>query len=167
NETAIKLRDTIAKIPGAVDIGLSSKGLKPEVTVELKRGVAGALGVTAGQIAQSLRPAFAGIDAGDWVDPTGKTRDVRVRLAPESRRRAADLAQLPLVVIGPNGAPSTLPLGQVASIREGVGPAIIDHLNREPVVNVELNTSGRATGDVTADIQKALDRMQLPPGVKV
>jgi len=47
-----------------------------------------------------------------------------------------------------------------------VGPAVIDHLNREPVVNVELNTSGRATGDVSADIQKLLDNMQLPPGVK-
>src|SRR5688500_20035640 len=39
--------------------------------------------------------------------------------------------------MGPNGAPATVPLGQVADISEGVGPAIIDHLNREPVVNVE------------------------------
>ena len=37
------------------------------------------------QVAQSLRPAFAGIDAGDWVDPTGETRDVTVRLTPEAR----------------------------------------------------------------------------------
>lgn len=161
------VRAEIEKIPGAVDIGLSSKGQKPELNVELNRGVAGALGVTVGQVAQSLRPAFAGIDVGDWIDPTGKARDVTVRLAPEARRRAVDLEQLPLVVLGPNGAPSTMPLGQVATITDGVGPAIIDHLNREPVVNVELNTSGRATGDVTADIMKAIDRLQLPPGVKV
>ena len=160
------VRSAVEKIPGAVDIGLSSKGQKPELEVELNRGVAGALGVSVGQIAQSLRPAFAGIDAGDWVDPTGKTRNVTVRLTPDSRRRASDLERLPLVVIGPNGAPSTMPLGQVASIKEGYGPAIIDHLNREPVVNVELNTSGRATGDVSNDIQKALDKMQLPAGVR-
>jgi HAE1 family hydrophobic/amphiphilic exporter-1 len=160
------VKAAVEKVPGAVDIGLSSKGQKPELEVELNRGVAGALGVSVGQIAQSLRPAFAGIDAGDWVDPTGKTRNVTVRLSPESRRRASDLEKLPLVVIGPNGAPSTLPLGQVASIKDGFGPAIIDHLNREPVVNVELNTSGRATGDVTADIQKAIDKMQLPAGVR-
>jgi len=167
NETAIKLRDTISKVPGAVDIGLSSKGLKPEVEVKLKRGVAGALGVTAGQVAQSLRPAFAGIDAGDWVDPTGTTRDVRVRLAPESRRRAADLAKIPLVVIGPNGAPTTISLGDVADITQGTGPAIIDHLNRQSVVTVELNTSGRAAGDVTADILNIIDGMRLPPGVTI
>ena len=35
NQTAIKLRDTIQKIPGAVDIGLSSKGLKPEIEVDV------------------------------------------------------------------------------------------------------------------------------------
>ena len=157
----------VEKIPGAVDIGLSSKGQKPELNVQLNRGIAGSLGISVGQVAQSLRAAFAGIDVGDWVDPTGKSRDVTIRLAPESRRRAADLEQLPLVVMGPGGAPSTLPLGQVASITDGRGPAIIDHLNREPVVNVELNTSGRATGDVTADIMKVVERMQLPPGVKI
>src|SRR5688500_16440840 len=161
------VRAEVQKIPGAVDIGLSSKGQKPELNVELNRGVAGSLGVTVGQVAQSLRPAFAGIDVGDWIDPTGKSRDVTVRLSPESRRRAADLEQLPLVVMGPNGEPSTMPLGQVATITEGVGPAIIDHLNREPVVNVELNTSGRATGDVTADIQKSLDKRVYPPAVNV
>jgi HAE1 family hydrophobic/amphiphilic exporter-1 len=166
-QAADMVRAEIEKIPGAVDIGLSSKGQKPELNVELNRGVAGSLGVTVGQVAQSLRPAFAGIDVGDWIDPTGKSRDVTVRMSPEARRRAVDLQQLPLVVLGPNGAPSTLPLGQVATISDGFGPAIIDHLNREPVVNVELNTSGRAAGDVTADIQKAIDRMQLPPGVKV
>jgi hydrophobic/amphiphilic exporter-1 (mainly G- bacteria), HAE1 family len=156
----------VEKVPGAVDIGLSSKGQKPELEVQLNRGVAGALGVTVGQVAQSLRPAFAGIDAGDWVDPTGKARDVTVRLSPEARARASDLAQLPLVVMGPNGAPATMPLSQVATIKQGVGPAIIDHLDRQPVVNVELNTSGRAAGDVTADIVKRLDKLQFPPGVR-
>jgi HAE1 family hydrophobic/amphiphilic exporter-1 len=87
-------------------------------------------------------------------------------LTPESRQRAADLERLPMVVQGPNGAPTTMPLGQIATIKQGVGPAIIDHLNREPVVTVELNTAGRAAGDVTADIQSRLDRMRLPAGVR-
>ena len=77
---------------------------------ELKRGLAGSLGVTVAQVAQSLRPAFAGIDAGDWVDPTGETRDVTVRLTPEARRRTIDLERLPLVITGAEGKPVTLPL---------------------------------------------------------
>jgi HAE1 family hydrophobic/amphiphilic exporter-1 len=164
-QAADLVKAEVQKIPGAVDIGLSTKGLKPELTIELNRGVAGSMGLTVGQVAQSLRPAFAGIDAGYWIDPTGKSRKVTVRLTPESRQRAADLERLPMVVQGANGAPSTMPLGQIASIKQGVGPAIIDHLNREPVVTVELNTAGRATGDVTADIQKMLERTRLPAGV--
>ena len=155
----------VEKIPGAVDIGLSTKGQKPELEIDLNRGVAGSVGLTVGQVAQSLRPAFAGIDAGYWIDPTGKSRKVTVRLTPESRQRASDLERLPMIVAGPNGLPATMPLGQIATIKQGVGPAIIDHLNREPVVTVELNTSGRAAGDVTADIQALLNKTQLPAGV--
>src|SRR6185312_9702512 len=156
----------VEKIPGAVDIGLSTKGQKPELEIELNRGVAGSIGLTVGQVAQSLRPAFAGIDAGYWIDPSGKSRKVTVRLTPEARQRASDLEQLPMMVTGPNGVPQTMPHGQVATIRQGLGPAIIDHLDRDPVVTVELNTSGRAAGDVTADIQAKLAKMRLPAGVR-
>ncbi|HUX34390.1 MAG TPA: efflux RND transporter permease subunit, partial [Gemmatimonadaceae bacterium] len=148
NAAADTVEAIVKQIPGAVDVGLSTKGEKPELNIDLNRGIAGALGITVGQIAQSLRPAFAGLKAGDWIDPSGEPRDVEVRLAPEARRRAADLRQLPLVIAGPNGVPTTIPLGQVATIVDSVGPAIIDHLDREQVVNVELNTSGRASGDV-------------------
>ncbi|HTI65838.1 MAG TPA: efflux RND transporter permease subunit, partial [Gemmatimonadaceae bacterium] len=165
-QAADMVRAEVEKVPGAVDIGLSTKGQKPELEIDLNRGVAGSLGLTVGQVAQSLRPAFAGVDAGYWIDPTGKSRKVTVRLTPEARQRASDLQQLPMIVQGPNGLPATMPLGQVATIKAGVGPAIIDHLNREPVVTVELNTAGRATGDVTADIQSRIDKMRLPAGVR-
>ena len=165
-QAADMVRAEVEKVPGAVDIGLSTKGQKPELEIELNRGVAGSLGLTVGQVAQSLRPAFAGIDAGYWIDPAGKSRKVTVRLTPGARQRASDLTQLPMVVMGPNGVPATMPLGQVATIKQGVGPAIIDHLNREPVVTVELNTAGRAAGDVTNDIISRLDKMRLPAGVR-
>ena len=157
----------VRQVPGAVDIGLSSKGQKPELEVQLNRGLAGALGVTVGQVAQSLRPAFAGIDAGDWVDPSGETRDVMVRLSPESRRRTADLAQLPLVIPGPSGRPTTVPLRQVAEIKQGLGPAVIKHLDRDKVVNVEANTQGRSLSEVMTDINARIATISLPPGVRV
>jgi hydrophobic/amphiphilic exporter-1 (mainly G- bacteria), HAE1 family len=166
-QAAEQVKAMVQSVPGAVDVGLSTKGQKPELNVELNRGVAGALGVTVGQVAQALRPAFAGIDAGDWQDPSGEMRDVEVRLVPESRQRASDLRQLPLLVQGPNGTASTIPLGQVATVTQSVGPAIIDHLDRDVVVSVEANTAGRAAGDVTSDIMGRLEKMQLPAGVRV
>src|SRR5688572_7053693 len=113
------------QVPGAVDISLSTKGQKPELDVQLNRGLAGPLGVTVGQVAQALRPAFAGIDVGDWIDPSGETRDVTVRLAPESRMVLADLQSLPVLVTGPAAQPVSVPLGQVARIKESIGPARI------------------------------------------
>ena len=167
NLVAEQLRDRVATVPNVVDLSISTKGQKPELTVTLDRGLASAMGISVGQVAQSLRPAFAGIDAGDWVDPAGETRDVMVRLVPEARRRAADLSQLPLVVAGPAGLPVTVPLGQVAAITEGVGPAVINHLNRDRVVNVEWNVSGRSTGEVMTDAMRQIAGVSLPPGIRI
>ena len=93
-------------MPGAVDVGLSTRGQKPEIEVSLDRGLAGSVGVTVGQVAQALRVAFAGLDSGDWMDPSGETRDVYVRLTPEARTNVRDLASLPLFVQGAGGARS-------------------------------------------------------------
>ncbi|MFL5577586.1 MAG: efflux RND transporter permease subunit [Gemmatimonadaceae bacterium] len=168
DEAAEIVMAEVKKVPNAVDVDLSTKGQKPELEVSVNRGLAGSLGVTVGQVAQSLRPAFAGIDAGDWVDPSGETRDVYVRIDPEARRRVADLERLPLVVPGgSNAAPSTIPLGQVATVRQTLGPGIIKHLDRDRVVTVQANTSGRSLGEVMADIDARLAKVQLPAGVRV
>jgi multidrug efflux pump subunit AcrB len=156
----------VRQVRGAVDVGLSTKGQKPELEVDMNRGLAGTLGLSVGQVAQSLYPAFAGIDAGDWVDPSGETRDVEVRLAPESRERVNDLAALPLIVQTENGV-ATVPLGQVATIRRTLGPAVVNHLDRERVINVQANTSGRPLGEIMKDINARVDAMQFPPGVRL
>src|SRR5213076_1523103 len=85
------IADSVRVTPGAVDVGLSTRGQKPELTVEVDRGLAGSMGVRLGQLALSLRYAFAGVDAGTWVDPSGVSRYVHVRLAGSARENAADL----------------------------------------------------------------------------
>jgi hydrophobic/amphiphilic exporter-1 (mainly G- bacteria), HAE1 family len=161
---AQQVASELGKVPGAVDIGLSTKGQKPELDVQLDRGLAGSLGVTVGQVAQALRPAFAGIDVGDWVDPSGETRDVTIRLAPESRTVVADLESLPLPV-GQGNASTSIPLGQVAHIKPSIGPARIDHLDRDRVINVEANTENRALSEVVGDLMKRVEQnVKFPPG---
>src|SRR5689334_17117575 len=161
------IADQVRTVKGAVDVGLSTKGQKPELSVDINRGLAGSLGVTVAQVAQSLRPAFAGIKAGDWVDPNDETREVNVRLAPEARQRASDLEQLPIIVTGPNGRPETLPLGQIATISQSLGPAQVSHLDSDPVVTVQANTSGRALTEVMRDINAKIAKITLPPGVHI
>jgi multidrug efflux pump subunit AcrB len=168
-QTLVKLADDVMRVvrdvPGAVDVDLSTKGSKPELDVQIDRGLAGALGITVGQVAQALRPAFAGIDAGDWIDPSGETRDVTVRLSPESRANVQDLQSLPLLVDDAEGRQSTVPLGQVARVTPSIGPARIDHLDRERVITVQANTQGRPLSEVIADINQRLPaQVPFPPG---
>jgi HAE1 family hydrophobic/amphiphilic exporter-1 len=164
NQLAEQVQAQVRQVDGAVDISLSTKGQKPELTVNLDRGLAGSLGVTAAQVAQALRPAFAGIDAGDWVDPSGETRDVYVRFAEEARSRTGDLERVPLVLAGPQG-PVTVPLGQVATITRELGPAQINHLDRERVINVEANTEGRPLSEVVGDITTRIEEnVRMPVG---
>jgi len=168
NKLADSVMKIVKRVPGAVDVGLSSKGQKPELEINLNRALAGSLGVTVGQVAQSLRPAFAGIDAGDWVDPAGENRKVRIRLTPEARTKISDIERLPLVVGGgaAGGRESVMPLGQIATVSAGLGPAIISHLDRDNVVVVEANTQGRSLGEVNADITAKLATFALPAGYR-
>ncbi|MEQ1693746.1 MAG: efflux RND transporter permease subunit, partial [Gemmatimonas sp.] len=143
-----------------------TKGQKPELTVEIDRGLAGSLGLSIGQVAQAIRPAFAGLDAGDWVDPTNQTRKVMVRLTPEARARGSDLAQLPIAIgSGPNA--QLIPLQQVARIRSDLGPAIVNHLNRDNVIKVEANFAGRSLSEVMKDIEDKTSKIPMPPGVQL
>jgi HAE1 family hydrophobic/amphiphilic exporter-1 len=161
---AEEVATTVRTVPGAVDVGLSTKGQKPELDVQVERGLAGSLGVTVGQLAQALRTAFAGIDAGDWIDPSGETRDVTVRLAPESRSVVQDLESLPLMVSDADGKQTSIPLGQVAHVSSSIGPARIDHLDRDRMIAVQANTQGRPLSDVIRDMTTALQKVNLPPG---
>jgi HAE1 family hydrophobic/amphiphilic exporter-1 len=183
---ALAIETEMRKVPGATDIDLSTRGERPELEIQLNRGLAGTLGLTTAQVAQSLRPAFAGVDAGDWIDPLGKTRDVTVRLAPEARANLTDIEKLPLMVppggsaagagaaamggapmgaAAQGGAPELIPLGQVATIVRSTGPAQIDHLDRDKVVTVGANVEGRSLSEVTRDLNRRMRQIQIPPGV--
>ncbi len=162
-DLAEKVQALIATVPGAVDVGLSSKGQRPEIEVELDRELAGSLGVSVADVAQSLRPAFTGLDVADWIDPFGRTRDVMVRLGADWRQRPEDLETLPLVLNGAGGA-TTIPLGQIAKVRRTLGPAQIDHKDGDRVIVVGANTEGRPLSAVLGDIEAKMAGFQLPPG---
>jgi HAE1 family hydrophobic/amphiphilic exporter-1 len=148
-------------IRGAVDVGLSEQEPKDELKIELDRGLANNLGISVGDAAQALRVAFAGVEVGDWVDPTGETRDVAVRLHPDDRVDASNIERLPIAV---SGTSMMVPLDQIADITMGKGPAQIQHLDGKRMVAVSANTQGRASGEVTADAMKMAKAIDFPPG---
>ena len=152
------------QVKGAVDIGLSQQDPQQELRIDLDRGLANSMGVSINDAAQTLRVAFAGVESGDWVDPTGETRDVSVRLAPEDRVDASNIERLPIAV---SGTDRVVPLEQIASVTMGKAPSTIEHANGKRMMVVAANAQGRSTGEVTADAQKLVKQIQFPPGFGV
>jgi HAE1 family hydrophobic/amphiphilic exporter-1 len=167
---AEQIADSVRTVPGAVDVGLSTRGQKPELAVNVNRGLSASLGVSIGQLATALRFAFAGVDAGTWVDPSGVSRYVHVRLTPASRSKASDLGQLPIPVGPPGGSAAGaqfVPLSQIATIEPQYGPAQIDHFQRQRVVTIGANVLGASMGNVAQEVTRKISLVPLPPGYRI
>ena len=116
-QLAERCRDEVRQVPGAVDVGLSTKGQKPEIDVAIDRGLAGSLGVTvgagrAGAAAGVCRHRRRRLDR-----PAG--RDARRLRAPGARgahQRQGPGAAAALRCSGPEGTRRRVPLGQVARV---------------------------------------------------
>jgi hydrophobic/amphiphilic exporter-1 (mainly G- bacteria), HAE1 family len=151
-------------VPNAVDVGLSEMGPQQELKIELNRGLANSLGISANDAAQALRVAFAGVEVGDWIDPNGEARDVAVRLHPSDRVVAENIERMPIAVSGSN---MMVPLDQIASISMGKGPSQIQHLDGKRMITVSANADGRSSGEVTADALKIAKAIDFPNGYGV
>jgi HAE1 family hydrophobic/amphiphilic exporter-1 len=158
---------TIRDVPGLVDLRSSLEGRKPELVVEINRDLAADVGLSIGAVGAALRPALAGEQAGSWEDPTGLTHDVIVRVAPELRRSAADVARIPVAtgrLDERSGVPLMVPLAQVAQLRESAAPNEIKRMNLERVAIIEGNYQNRPLTEVMTDVQARLGALSLPAG---
>ncbi len=160
-ELTNEFMDKLREVPGAVDVGLSQQDPLNELQIEMNRGLASSMGIAVGDAASTLRVAFAGLDVGDWVDPTGESRDVAVRLAPQDRVDASNIERLPIAITGMN---TVVPLGQIAKVTMGKGPSKIEHTDGKRTIAVSANVQGRSAGEVTAEALKIGKAMSYPAG---
>ncbi len=158
-----KIRNT----QGLVDLDSSVKDSKPTIRVDVQRDSASNLGLSTAQIAGPLRTLIAGQTVGNWRAADDQTYDVNVRLAPESRKHPEDLQRLPLVTgAQADGSARVVRLGQVARIEESTGSTQINRRDLMREVAINANTYGRSVGEVSGDIRKVLDGMNLPSGYR-
>ncbi|MEY4414894.1 MAG: hypothetical protein RIQ53_2187 [Pseudomonadota bacterium] len=152
-------------VPGLVDPDSSMKPPKPVLTVDVRREAASDLGLSVGAITSTLRALVNGTVVAQWRAQDDQSYDVRVRLAPEARDEPQDLARLGLLVgQGSDGSARLVRLGQVADLRPDTGVAQINRRDLQREAEITANTDGRALGQVSADVQKVLKAMPLPPG---
>ena len=158
--------DAIRATPGLVDLDSSVKPDKPTLDVQVQREVASDLGLSVGQIGNTLRTLVAGRSVGTWRAPDDQTYSVNVRLAPEARNNAQDLERLPFAVTQADGSSRVLRLNQLARVLPASGPNQINRRELTREVSINANVSGRSAGEVSADLKTALDTIAMPPGYR-
>ena len=164
---SLQVMARIEGIPGLVDLDSSVKPNKPTVDVTLKRDAANDLGLSVGFVAHNLRTLIAGQTVSTWSSPDGQNHNVIVRLPASQRTSIDDIRQLPFVVgTNTDGTPRVVSLEQVANIESATGANQINRRNLTREVAINANAYARSVGEVSGDIRKSLDAMQLPPGYR-
>ena len=157
----------LQNIKGLVDIESSVKPNKPTVDITVKREAAADFGLGVGSIANQLRTLVAGQNVGVWRADNDQTYDVQVRLDPTLRTYPQDLERLPFTIgQNPDGSSRIVRLNQVAQVNESVGPNQVNRRELSREVAFSGNTYGRATGEVSKDIQTMMAGIALPDGYR-
>lgn len=160
--------EEVRQVQGIVDLETTQKDAKPTVGIRLDRDRASDLGIDTGMVAESLRPLFAGSKVSTWKDSSGENYDVLVRLPQDARVGPNDLDRIYLNAgTDADGGARMIPLSQVANMEMTLGATQIYRRALSREINVQANVQGRAAGDVGAEIQTRLDKLELPPGYRI
>ncbi|NCU20721.1 efflux RND transporter permease subunit [Candidatus Falkowbacteria bacterium] len=159
-ETALRGEPLLAEV--------SSEGAlpRPEVQITPRADVAARLGITAAQIAQTVRVATIGdTDAAlTKLAIDNRLVPVRVRLAETARDDLARLGALRLATV----QGGTVPLSAVADIAIAEGPSMVDRLNRERRATIGANLPvGVALGTATDRFKEITASVDLPASVRL
>ncbi|HEX8700453.1 MAG TPA: efflux RND transporter permease subunit [Myxococcaceae bacterium] len=139
---AEKTREALKKNPGIVDVDLTYRSGKPQLSVDVDRERAASVGVPAAILGTTLR-AFLGGDAITQYREGGETYDVKVKLPPEV---LADPDQVgSLTVRSPMG--QLVELRNVANIREDEGPSQIDRQAQKRQITVLADLRNYSLGE--------------------
>jgi len=162
-KVAQEFAEKVKKIPGVVDVESSVKPGLPAYAVRLKPGAVRELGLTAPQLASSLRAYVNGEVATYWTTPDGEQVEVLLRLPEAQRQRVAQMGDLP-VAFAKDGTP--IALSSVATIEPVTNPEVIRRQDLQRREAIFAGVQGRPAGDVGADVQKLVKATTLPPGVR-
>ena len=159
---AAKIKKIAENTPGTVDISISREKGRPELWVNVDRAKCSAMGLNVSDIGDTIRASFYGREASKYRIH-GDEYDIFVRLREKDR---SDIRRV-------SATPVRLPGGQLVRVdnvaQTGIkfGPVEIERKDQGRIVNVEGNVYKRSLGEVVADIEAEVEKMDIPAGVEV
>lgn len=160
NATAEAIADVLRRTEGATDIRIEQTEGLPMLDIRPNRTAMSRLGLTAGDVQDTVAAAIGGREAG-LIFEGDRRFPVVIRLPEAARSDLTSIAQVPVPT--PDGG--FVPLSTVADIAVIDGPNQISRENGKRRVVVQANVRGRDVASVVAEAQSAVTTsVQLPPG---
>ncbi len=165
---ADKLKAKLAQVPALRDLAFEQELDYPTVKVTVDRERAGVLGVTTGDVANSL---VAGTSSSRytapnyWADPkTGIGYQVQVEIPERKINSIEDVKNLPIA----RRSDQQIDLRNVAAVTDGTALGEYDRYNMQRMLTLSANISGEDLGRAAAQVQQAVSDTGKPPaGVNV
>ncbi len=191
---ASRLKQRMQLIPGLVDVRVAEPLDYPALKVDVDRDRALELGVTEQAVASSMLTSLSGnslLQPDYWLDPKSGVNYAVVSQSPQHfidsvaalesipiMGSAASSSSAPTSMMNTATASTAAPadavtppsqvLGNVATIRHDVDPAVIAHYTVQRVMDVNAGVSGRDLGSVSDAVQREIDHLgKLPPGTQI
>jgi len=165
-EIARQIRDIFDKTEGVVDVDWYVEHDQTKYRLVVNKEKASLNGISAEQVAATLRMSLQGTGAGLLHQATEK-EDVVIflRLPTQERSSVEDLKQVKL--IGPQR--NLVPLGELVRVEQVIADKTIYHKNLMPVIYVTGDVAGKEESPVYAilKIDKTLDRSKFSEGVQL
>jgi len=145
-------------LPTLIDVGSDLQITRPQVTVEIDRERASALGVSVQQIELALNNAYGARQVSTIYTATNQYW-VMLELEPRFQTDPSVLSML--YVRSSTGA--LVPLDALAKLTYGVGPLSVNHLGQLPAVTFSFDLRpGVALSEAIAEINRATQELQVP-----
>ena len=152
NEFAHKIMSIMSDpelVPGTIDIDTNYRLGQPEIHIVPDREKCRDNLVDTRFLTQVVAATFEGLIVSEYRDGAFNY-DIRVKADEQSRKTLGDIEEV--TVVNRNG--SLIPLPELATIRYTTGPAQLIRKNRQSMITVSCDASGRSSGQVVADIEK-------------
>lgn len=162
DKVAAELKTKLLNVKGVSEVNISRQDYQPEYQVDFDREKLALHGLNLSTAANYLRNRVNG-SLSSYYREDGDEYDIKVRYAPEFRTSIEDMENILIY----NNAGTPVRLRDVGKVVERSAPPTIERKDRERVVTVSAVISGAPLGDVVAEGNKIIDKMDLPSGLSI
>jgi multidrug efflux pump subunit AcrB len=154
---ATELLRRVRTIPGIADARIQQVLNYPQLNVEVDRTLAGEVGLTQRDVANSLLVTLSGsgqVKPNFWLNNRNGVSYPIVAQMPQYRiDSVSDLANIPITSSDSPDRVTPQYLGGLATITPGPSPGVVSHYNVQPVIDIYAATQGRDLGSVARAVE--------------